>query len=111
MDWKNQQVGHAVFGTGAVAALENGVMTVAFGAGIKKFPYPAAFERFLTALDPAAQTAAQADLAAMREEQAAARAEKERLQAEELERRRAEAAALRHTTKKTATRRTVKKQA
>ena len=41
-----------------VGPLENGVMTVAFGAGIKKFPYPAAFERFLTALDPAAQTIA-----------------------------------------------------
>ena len=28
MDWKNQQVGHAVFGTGAVAALENQVQKI-----------------------------------------------------------------------------------
>ena len=109
MEWKDQKVTHKVFGTGTVVRVENGMMTVAFEKGEKKFAYPAAFERFLTAEDAEAQAAAQAALAEEQAKQAALRAERERLQAEELERRRAEAAVLRRTVKKTATRRVTQK--
>lgn len=109
MEWSNQKVAHKVFGTGAVVSVENGMMTVAFEKGEKKFTYPAAFERFLTAEDAEAQQTAMAALAEQQAEQAALRAERERQQAEELERRRAEAAVQRRTVKKTTTRRVTKK--
>ena len=109
MEWKNQTVAHKVFGTGTVVSLENGMLTVAFEKGEKKFTYPAVFERFLTAENAEAQQTVQHDLAEQQAAQDALRAERERQQAEELERRRTENAEQRRATKRTATRRVIKK--
>ena len=109
MEWKNQVVAHKLFGVGRIVTAENGMMTVLFETGEKRFAYPAAFERFLTAENEEAQQAAQQELAAQRAAQAARRAARERQQAEDLERRRAENAELRRATKRTTTRRAAKK--
>lgn len=109
MEWKDQKVTHKMFGAGTVVRAENGMMMVAFENGEKKFAYPAAFERFLTAGDAEAQQTAMTDLAEQQAAQAALRAERERQQAEALERRRAEAAEQRRTVKRTTARRVTKK--
>ncbi|MDR0851193.1 MAG: hypothetical protein LBN36_01730 [Clostridiales Family XIII bacterium] len=57
LDLSNKEVRHLQLGTGRIIGQTETQVTVAFGGvhGIKKFPYPTAFETFIEMCDPVDQ--------------------------------------------------------
>ena len=52
MNLSGKKVVHKAFGEGIIKALSEGYITVLFTAGVKTFPYPKAFDGFLSTEDP-----------------------------------------------------------
>lgn len=58
---------HDVFGSGTITSIEGTILTVNFGAAIKKFVYPDVFEQFLTSADQELMEQVNRDLRKKRE--------------------------------------------
>ena len=57
MQLLGQSVNHRAFGDGVITGFEEGIVTIAFHQGEKRFQYPDAFSRFLTLRDSSRQEA------------------------------------------------------
>ena len=91
MDILGKRVRSAAFGAGVITEQTESIVTVDFNGTIKKFEYPAAFEKFLTADDAAAQEGIDAELSAVRAEEAHVQRIKRRNTLIEAEQQKAEA--------------------
>lgn len=70
-----EKVSHKSLGEGTVVAVDDEVITVQFASKTSKFPFPAAFEKFLTARNPAIASMIQGMLGDIKAAEAKAKAE------------------------------------
>lgn len=77
MDLINVKIIHRTLGTGTVVAQDGNKITVEFQAKTSKFPYPSAFEKFITPVDPDIRDRIYGEITAAKAEETARKAEEE----------------------------------
>lgn len=87
MNLINEKIKHKTFGVGTVVAQDESYITIEFQAKTSKFPYPSAFEKFITPVDPAITDAIYNEVVAAKAEEEAKKAEEAARKAAEEERR------------------------
>ena len=87
MNLINEKIKHKTFGVGTVVAQDESYITIEFQAKTSKFPYPSAFEKFITPVDPAITDAIYNEVVAAKAEEEVKKAEEAARKAAEEERR------------------------
>ena len=77
MNLINEKIKHKAFGIGTVVECDSSYITIKFPSKTSKFPYPAAFEKFITPVDPAIADAIDNEVKAAKAAEAARKAAEE----------------------------------